>query len=226
MAFEVYDFRKDIRNVLVTPEIRARFLQIDVGKISGGPRPGQGHSHDLGHEVFLILQGKAEFEIDGDTRVVGPGQMCVALVDEVHTVRNVGDEPVIMYLSVTPHIQPTHTFWTNEGEKAPPKFNPFKTYDVPPDNETPIANLVEQQTKAVEALQTSVDHASHVQKEQLNIFKNSMEDGNPDAALKARDDMWAALYPMFQQVFALANVWNTLTYRTAEPEFQAERTAR
>ena len=23
------------------------------------------HSHDLGHEVFLVLEGSAEFEIDG-----------------------------------------------------------------------------------------------------------------------------------------------------------------
>ena len=37
--------------------------------------------------------------------------MCYALVDEPHSVRVLGDEPVYMYLSVTPHIQPTHTFF-------------------------------------------------------------------------------------------------------------------
>lgn len=224
MAFEVFDFRKDIRNVLVTPEIRARFIQIDVGKISGGSRPGRGHSHDLGHEVFLVLQGQAEFDIDGDTHVVGPGQMCVALVDEVHTVRNVGDVPVILYLSVTPHIQPTHTFWTDDGDKAPPKFNPFKTYDVPPDKDTSLLALADKQAQAVDALQAAVTVACEVQREQLAVFKKEVMDGQSDAALQARDEMWSALYPMFQKVFALADVWNTLTYRTAEPEFQTERT--
>ena len=31
MGFPVYDFRKDIRNILVTPEIRARFLRMELG---------------------------------------------------------------------------------------------------------------------------------------------------------------------------------------------------
>ena len=99
MPFQVLDFHKDIRNVLTTPEIRARFLQVEVG------RTAQSHTHDLGHEIFLILQGQAEFTIEGQAEVLGPGQLCIALTDEAHQVRNVGDEPVIMFLSVTPHIQ-------------------------------------------------------------------------------------------------------------------------
>jgi len=67
MGFPVYDYRKDIRNILVTPQIRARFLRMEVGQVN------QGHTHDLGHEVFLILQGRAEFEIDGQKEVLGPG---------------------------------------------------------------------------------------------------------------------------------------------------------
>ena len=219
MGFDVYDFRKDIRNILITPEIRARFIQIDVGGISGGPRPGRGHSHDLGHEIFLILQGRAEFEIEGETRVVGPGQLCVALVDQIHTVRNVGDEPVILYLSVTPHIQPTHTNWTDSGDKAPPKFNPSTTYDVPPDADTPAETLVKNHQKAVEALQAAVEHATDVQRKQLAAFQQSLDQKSAPAALEARDAMWKALYPMFQTMYALAHTWNALTYRTAEPDF-------
>ena len=125
MGFPVYDYRRDIRNILVTPQIRSRFLRMEVGQVN------KGHTHDLGHEIFLILQGQAEFEIDGQTQVLGPGQLCVALVDQNHTVRNVGNEPVIMYLSVTPHIQPTHTSWTDGGEKDPPRFMPNTAYDSP-----------------------------------------------------------------------------------------------
>ena len=66
MSFAVYDYRTDIRNVLVTPQIRSRFLRMEPGQMA------QRHSHDLGHEIFLILQGQCEFEIDGETAVLGP----------------------------------------------------------------------------------------------------------------------------------------------------------
>ena len=177
MPFTVYDYRTDLTNVLVTPEIRARFMTIEVGGLSGGRQVGRGHSHDLGHEIFLILQGQAEFEIDGDRQVVGPGQMCVALVDQTHTVRNVGDEPVIMYLSVTPHIQPTHTGWTKEGEKAPPRFQPSTTYDLAPDRETPTEELLEGHLDAMELLTRTAEIARGVQRAQASVFQRAMEAG-------------------------------------------------
>ena len=91
MGFPVYDYRTDVRNVLVTPQIRSRFLKMEPGQSA------QLHSHDLGHEIFLILEGRVEFEIDGETEALGPGQMCIALADQPHTVRVLGDEPMTMY---------------------------------------------------------------------------------------------------------------------------------
>jgi quercetin dioxygenase-like cupin family protein len=213
MGFPVYDFRRDIRNILVTPEIRSRFLRMEVGQVNAG------HTHDLGHEIFMILQGQAEFEIDGEKEVLGPGQLCVALTDQNHIVRNVGDEPVIMYLSVTPHIQPTHTGWTAEGTKAPFRFNTSSVYDVPPDQTTPTTALADRQEQAAKALEAAVDQACAVQREQLAAFREALARGDKAAALEARDTLWAALSPMFQGVFALAAAWNDLTYRTAEPDF-------
>ena len=77
MGFPVYDYRKDIRNFLVTPQIRSRFYPMKVGQVD------QRHTHDLGHEIFFILQGQAEFEIDGEKEVLGPGQLCEALARTV-----------------------------------------------------------------------------------------------------------------------------------------------
>ena len=65
MPFEVYDFRTVDKNVLVTPEIRARLYHMKPGQVDGR------HSHDLGHEIFLILEGKAEFNIEGHIEVLG-----------------------------------------------------------------------------------------------------------------------------------------------------------
>src|SRR5215207_5818358 len=116
MPLEVFDYRTDVRNVVITPEIRARFLRLEPGEVA------ERHSHDLGHEVFLVLEGQCEFEIDGARAVLGPGQMCFARVDQLHQVRTVGDQPMTMYLSVTPHVEPTHTLWDERGNKRPPHY--------------------------------------------------------------------------------------------------------
>ena len=61
MGFPVYDYRCDLRNVLVSPQIRSRFLRLEPGQ------PTQPHTHDLGHEVFLVLQGRALFDLVAGT---------------------------------------------------------------------------------------------------------------------------------------------------------------
>ncbi|MCZ0939918.1 MAG: cupin domain-containing protein [Caldilineaceae bacterium] len=213
MPFQVLDFQKDIRNVLTTPEIRARFLQVDVGHTA------QSHTHDLGHEIFLILQGQAEFTIEGHAEVLGPGQLCIALTDEMHQVRNVGEEPVIMYLSVTPHIQPTHTMWNEDGTKKPPRFALNTAYDVEPDRETATDELLEQQLAAAEAWLAEVETNTQTQREQIGAYRAAREAGDEEAALAARDAMWASLYPAFRSAFALADVWNSFTSRTVDTEY-------
>ena len=72
MSFSVFDYKKDTANLFVSPHIRARFLRIEPGEIHGM------HSHDLGHEVFFILEGHLTFYIDGEEQTLGPGQLCVA----------------------------------------------------------------------------------------------------------------------------------------------------
>lgn len=213
MSFEVYDYRTDIRNILVTPQIRSRFLWMEVGQVN------RSHTHDLGHEIFLILQGQAEFEIEGEKQVLGPGQMCIALTDEAHIVRNVGDEPVIMYLSVTPHIQPTHTMWTEEGTKEPPQFRPNTVYDVELDRTTSTEELADRHLQAAETFAETVEATTNVQREHVIAFKQALASGDKEAALKARDAMWAALYTMYKQVYELADAWNDFTSRTADSEF-------
>jgi mannose-6-phosphate isomerase-like protein (cupin superfamily) len=219
MGFQVFDYRKDIRNLLVAPQIRARFERIEVGTTSGGRRPGRGHSHDLGYEIWLVLQGQIEFEIGDDKQVLGPGQFCVARIDESHRLRNVGDEPAITYLSVTPHIQPTHTGWIDEDTKAPPRFQPSTNYHVPADRSTPTEELVKRHLQASQALSEIVEAAVGVQQEQAADLERALSEEDEDAMAQAREAMWNALAPMFKQVYALADAWNDLTYRTADREY-------
>ena len=219
MAIEVYDYRTDIRNILVTPQIRARFLRMEVGDATRTAEPPPGHSHDLGQEVFLVLQGKAEFIIDGEAAVLEPGEACIALVDQIHSVRNVGDEPMIMYLSVTPHIQPTHTSWTDEGTKAPAQFNTSEPYDVPRDDHTPTEDMLRRHVEAVENLARVTSSAAETHRRQLETFAEALRAGDKATARRARDAMWHELSPVFREAFDMADAWNSLTYRAAEADF-------
>ena len=205
MGFEVYDYRKDVRNVLVTPELRSRFMRLEAGAVAPP------HSHDLGHEVFLVLEGSAEFEIDGSKRVVGPGQMCVALVDQLHGIRVIGDTPMTMYLSVTPHIQPTHTMW-QDGQRLPHRFAPASAYDEQPDS-TPIQEAVERLLDRAEAAYLAARESYEMQLEKTPAFQASIADGELDRASALRSEIWDAMFPLFRECAALADAWNALAPR-------------
>ncbi len=206
MGFPVYDYRTDLRNVLVTPQIRSRFLRVEPGPM---PDP---HTHDLGHEIFLVLSGRAEFEIDGEKAEVGPGQMCVALIDQPHAVRALGDEPVTMYLSVTPHIQPTHTTWTEDGQRMPFRFAPSANYDIDYGAPRPLGALTGELAGAIELLAGAAEAAGG-QEEALGHLRKAIDDGDLATAAEIRDRVWGTLFPVFQQANAVADLWNELAPR-------------
>jgi len=210
MGFPVYGYRSDVRNVLVTPQIRSRFLRMEPGEESGA------HSHDLGHEVFLVLQGRAEFTIDGETEELGPGEMCVALVDQLHSLRVVGDEPMTMYLSVTPHIQPTHTMWDEQGRELPYRFTPSSSYGVETDTDTPVPDLLERLADATRSVATAAHDAAAIQAEQSDTVARALSRGDEDAAADARGAMWDALMPVFQRSAELASLWNDVAPRAGK----------
>ncbi len=207
MGFPVYDYRTDIRNVLVTPQIRSRFLKMEPGQSA------QRHSHDLGHEIFLILEGRVEFEIEGETEELGPGQMCIALADQRHSVRVLGDEPMTMYLSVTPHIHPTHTPRSEDGERLPHNFTPARAYDVEPDMQVSVAELIARQVQAAQLLEELTQTCAAVQQEMGNQLKTALAEGDADTAVAARKAMWEALYPVYKATAELGDAWNALAPR-------------
>lgn len=215
MALPVYDFRTDVRNIFVSPQIRSRFLKFEVGTVA------QRHSHDLGHEIFLILSGRAEFEIDGEKAELGPGQLCIARTDQHHQVRVLGDEPMTMYLSVTPHIQPTHTMWTNDGwgadtEKLPPRFISNSAYDVPIDTTTPTAELIDRHLAASDRVAAAVQANTDQQPALAAAYQQAMATGDQAAASQARAAMWEALYQVFKSIGDWGDAWNDFAARTAE----------
>ena len=118
MAVPTVDWRDDpMGTVVAVPEVRARFMRFEPGK---PPGPGS-HSHEEsgGVEVFLVLEGAVAFEIDGETVVATAGQAVVAYPHQKHRAWCAGDVPAILYLTVTPHRQPTHTYYDAEGNRLP-----------------------------------------------------------------------------------------------------------
>lgn len=210
MGFEVYDYRTVNRNVLVTPEIRARLYHMQPGQVDGR------HSHDLGHEIFLILEGRAEFEINGVRKELGPGELCVALADEIHQVRNLlPDKPTIMYLSVTPHIQPTHTGRDADDRKMPPKFNPNANYDDPRDMGVAVEDLLERELAAMRQVAEVAAQAVRAQEEAASRLRAARAAGDDGAGVEARNAMWDEIYTLYKQVIALSDIWNEFAPRVA-----------
>ena len=202
MGFEVYDYRTDIRNVLVTPQLRSRFMRMEAGFVA------EPHSHDLGHEVFLVLEGRAEFDIDGEKEVLGPGQMCVALVDQLHGIRVLDDAPMTMYLSVTPHIQPTHTMW-NDGQRLPHRFAPPSAYDEEVDP-APVPDLLSRLLDSMGTVAAAAESARLAQVDMAGNLESAVGDGDLPSARTVRSDMWDSLFPLFQDTAELASAWNIL----------------
>jgi quercetin dioxygenase-like cupin family protein len=212
VPFDVYDFRTDVRNVVITPEIRSRFLRMEPGAVAIR------HSHDLGHEVFLVLEGRAEFEIDGERAVLGPGQMCFARADQMHQVRVVGDAPMTLYLSVTPHLEPTHTRWDEQGKKLPPRYGTATAAErvQQPSPGAPPAVLIDRHIGAAKALAAAAALNATAQAEAADALRRALGAGDPAGAKAAVDAMWRQIYLTHKSVQALEAAWNDVTPLVAE----------
>ena len=181
MALEVFDSRTDVRNLFITPEIRSRVMRFQPGEVS------HGHTHDLGHEMFVVLDGQAEFTIAGESATVGPGQICVARAGEWHEIRTLPDQPMTLYLSVTPHIEPTHTLWDREGgSQLPYRYGGS--------------------TRAERLSSTAPAESVDVLLERHVSASNTLA----VAAHAAIDEMWRALRDMYASLQQLEHAWNAL----------------
>jgi quercetin dioxygenase-like cupin family protein len=211
MPYQVFDFRTDVRNLFVTPRIRGRFLKMEPGEVA------RRHSHDLGHELFLILDGECDMEIDGERAVLRPGQACVAWNHQLHQARNLTDRPMTMYLSVTPHVVPTHTMYDEAtGEREPPRYNRPEQFDLEdPAAGVPTAELAERFAAAYAALAEATRAALDAQAASLSRVKDAAERDDVHALALALDEVWAHVYATHERLDAMTEAWNVLAMRAA-----------
>jgi quercetin dioxygenase-like cupin family protein len=189
MTIRVFDFRSDLTNLVVQPQIRARFRRVELGPVP------EVHSHDLGGETFLVMRGEIEFTVDGETTVCQPGQLIYVPPRTTHAVRAVGAEPGVMYLSVSPHVEPTHTLYDADGQRLPPRYGVWREAGGgAPGSDEPRSTLLQRYRAAAQTLaELAATNAAN------------------DAA--TRDELWYRLRPVLQQVEVIEREWNALALR-------------
>ena len=167
----------------------------------------QVHSHDLGGETFLVMEGQIEFTVADERVVCQPGQTIFVPPRTTHAVRAVGEQPGVIYLSVSPHVEPTHTNYGADGQRLPPHYGVWRAAGgSDPRSELPASTLLERYRAAAQSL-AKLARANAEQ----------ADSANGSAELKPTiDQLWEGLKPVLLQVEALEREWNELALCAAD----------
>ncbi len=77
----------------ITPYKTAGNYNLVIGETPAGAQGPPPHSHSRYDEVFLIIEGEAEFVIDGQARTFRAGECADLPRGAIHTFNNVSDQP-------------------------------------------------------------------------------------------------------------------------------------
>jgi hypothetical protein len=121
-----------------------------------------------------------------------------------------------MYLSVTPHIQPTHTGRTAEDERLPPRFTPNRNYHAEQDMSIPVETLIGHHLEAAQTAAEAARLMADTQQAMAAKLKKALADQDQAAAEEARNAMWASIYTMYKRMYQLGETWNELAPRAGE----------
>lgn len=67
--------------------------------------PGQAqkvHVHEKSAKYYVVLEGRARFEVGGEAKSLGPGQAVLARAGEPHGVQNVTDDRLVLLVGMAP----------------------------------------------------------------------------------------------------------------------------
>lgn len=204
----VYDDHTDIANLAVHPEIRSRFMRLE-------PAPaGRMHSHDLGGEIFLVLEGQCEFIVEEERVTCGPGQLIYVEPRLKHTLHAVGDQPCVVYLSVTPHVEPTHTLYDEDDHRQPPRYGTWRGKgDSAPLADVSTEEIARMYVDATRKLASLAQENAEEQARFLGDLNHAVADGDQARAKQTVDEMWLRLRAVLRQTSDVERVWNALAPR-------------
>jgi len=208
MPIPVYDYRTDIANLVVHPAIRGRFMRME-------PAPaGRMHSHDLGGEIFLVLEGRCEFVVEDERVTCGPGQIIYVEPPLKHTLHAVGDGPCVVYLSVTPHVEPTHTRYDEEYRALPPEYGTWRGQAGDPQPHVATAELARRYAASARRLADLARANAEAAESRLDGLVGAESKGDQTTAKAEMDTLWLSLRDALRQVDALEKDWNAVAPRS------------
>jgi quercetin dioxygenase-like cupin family protein len=207
-VIRVYDYRTDVANVEVHPEIRGRFMRME-------PAPaGRMHSHDLGGEIFLVLEGQCEFLVEDERVTCNPGQLIYVEPRLKHTLHAVGDVPCVVYLSVTPHVEPTHTQYDAAYNRQPPRYGTWRgKSDQAPFSEETTEQVAARYGEAASRLAALSQSNAEAQARALRDLNRALAGGDEARAKQVMDELWLSLRAVLQQTSEVELAWNALAPR-------------
>ncbi len=213
MPIRVYNYQHDIENLEVHPEIRARFLRMEPGPAGGL------HSHDLGGEIFLVLEGHCEFLVEDERVTCGPGQLIYVEPRRMHTLHAVGAVPCVVYLSVTPHVEPTHTFYDGAGAELPPRYGSWRGQgDAAPSPDAATTEVTSRYASEVRRLAALAQANAETLDLQVEALAEATAAGDARVAKQSMDGMWLGLRAVLRCASATELAWNALAPRAMPAE--------
>jgi quercetin dioxygenase-like cupin family protein len=90
--------------------VRGGMFYLDEGKIATY------HSHDSAAEVFVFLKGECDAKVDGKTERFSAGEVLYVPAEEKHELANVGEGRLEVWLTVSPNVTPSHTFYEEQPD--------------------------------------------------------------------------------------------------------------
>jgi mannose-6-phosphate isomerase-like protein (cupin superfamily) len=207
MPIRIYDYRVDLANLTVRPEIRNRFRQVELG-----PRP-EFHSHDLAGETFLVIEGTIEFSVEDEQVVCQVGQVIYVPPKHKHAVRAVGERPGVIYLSVTPHVEPTHTFYNAHGVQLPPRYGVWRAAGGDEQTDGAQRSTAELLAAYAAAASTLADLARATAATATSATAPMTSEPAQVKALV--DSLWPGIRALLEATSTLEAAWNALALKAA-----------
>lgn len=86
-----------VRSFFQAPTATLEQLEVHVTTLNPGKSPHPPHRHP-NEEMVIVRQGTIEALVNGEWKRVGPGSVVFFASNQLHGLRNVGDEPAIYHV--------------------------------------------------------------------------------------------------------------------------------
>lgn len=84
------------------------------------------HFHQDADELFWFFQGQCRVETPAGVALAPAGTIVYTAPGEWHIIENAGPDPLLMFLTVTPNIVPSHTFFDAQGNPVVHSWEPLR----------------------------------------------------------------------------------------------------